>query len=199
MKRRRRTRRRRSWTTTSRSDPAHEAGDGPHNPMTYVYATALTLLNVLLLASILFNLPGAWIMILIALLVEWWMPGEMFTWATLTVAVVLATIGEVLEFTMSAKAARRAGGSRRGAALAIVGGIVGAIIGTPFAPVIGTLLGACVGAFAGSILGDLWAGQPLAQSVDTGSEAAIGRLWGTIAKMVVGSAIVILLAVDAFT
>ncbi|MEO1575478.1 MAG: DUF456 domain-containing protein, partial [Pseudomonadota bacterium] len=88
--------------------------------MVYVYATALTLLNVLLLASILFNLPGAWLMILIAALVEWWLPGEMFTWATLTVAVILATIGEVLEFTMSATAARRAGGSRRGAALAIV-------------------------------------------------------------------------------
>ncbi|MEO1574659.1 MAG: DUF456 family protein, partial [Pseudomonadota bacterium] len=89
--------------------------------------------------------------------------------------------------------------SRRGAALAIVGGIVGAVMGTPIAPVAGTLVGACVGAFSGSILGDLWAGQPLAQSVDAGSEAAVGRLWGTIAKMIVGTAIVILLAVDAYT
>lgn len=167
--------------------------------MIYVYATALTLLNVLLLASILFNLPGAWLMILIAALVEWWLPGAMFSWKTLTVAVVLAAIGEVLEFSLSARAARRAGGSRRGAALAIVGGVIGAILGTPLTPIVGTLIGACVGAFAGSIMGDLWAGQPLAQSVDAGSGAAVGRLWGTISKMVVGSGIVILLAVDAFT
>ncbi len=68
-------------------------------------------------------------------------------------------------------------------------------MGTPFAPILGTLIGACVGAFAGSLLGDLWAGRTMEDSVDAGKGAAAGRLWGTIAKMTVGGAIVVLLAV----
>ena len=167
--------------------------------MTYVYATALTVLNLVLLASVLFNLPGTWIMILLAMLIEWRAPSSFFSWTTLTAAVLLATVGEILEFVFSARGARQAGGSRRGALLAIVGGVVGAIVGTPFAPIIGTLVGACIGAFSGSLLGDLWAGQPLAQSVEAGSGAALGRLWGTMGKLAVGGVIVVILAVDAFT
>lgn len=167
--------------------------------MSYVYATALTLINLLLWASILFNLPGAWLMILIAALVEWWAPQPMFSWTTLSAAVVIAGIGEVLEFVFSASGARRSGGSRRGALLAMVGGVVGALVGTPFAPIAGTLIGACLGAFAGSLAGDLWAGQPIGRSVEAGSGAAIGRFWGTIAKVSLGGVIVVILAVDAFT
>lgn len=184
------------WALHCTAVPVKEADP---TPMIYVYATALTLLNLALWASILFNLPGAWLMILIAAFVEWWIPGpQMFSWTTLTVAVVLAALGEVLEFTFGAAGARQAGGSRRGALLAIVGGVVGAVMGTPLAPVAGTLIGACLGAFAGSVVGDLWAGQPLGRSVEAGSGAAVGRFWGTVAKMVVGGAIVLMLAIDAF-
>lgn len=162
-------------------------------------AVGLTVLNLVLLASVMFNLPGTWLMILLAVCVDWFYPQDLFSMTFLVACVVLAGVGEVIEFAFSASSARKAGGSRRGALLAIVGGVVGAIVGTPFAPVVGTLLGACVGAFGGSILGDLWAGQPLGKSVNTGSEAAIGRLWGTLGKLAVGGVIVVLLAVDAAT
>jgi uncharacterized protein YqgC (DUF456 family) len=108
-------------------------------------------------------------------------------------------LGEVLEFMLGAAGARQAGASKRAAALAIAGGILGAIIGTPFPiPVAGTLIGACVGAFAGSLLGDLWARRPLLHSVEAGRGAAVGRFWGTIAKMFVGGAIVLMLGIAAF-
>jgi uncharacterized protein YqgC (DUF456 family) len=132
--------------------------------------------------------------------IEWWQPDEyLFGWTTLILAAGLAMLGEILEFALGAGGSRQAGGSKRAAALAIVGGIVGAIAGTALPiPIAGTLIGACVGAFAGSLLGDLWAGRPLLHSVESGRGAAVGRLWGTVAKMVVGGAIVLILGVAAF-
>ncbi|MFO8005653.1 DUF456 domain-containing protein [Thioalkalivibrio sp.] len=168
--------------------------------MVYVYATILTLFNLVFWVSILFGLPGTWLMILAAGATDWWLADNaMFGWPVLLTAIALATLGEILEFFLGAAGSRAAGGSRRAATLAIVGGIVGAIAGTAFPiPLLGTLIGASLGAFIGSLLGDLWAGRPIFHSVEAGRGAAAGRFWGTVAKMVVGAAIVVLLGAAAF-
>jgi uncharacterized protein YqgC (DUF456 family) len=168
--------------------------------MIYLYATLLTLLNMAFWSSILFGMPGIWLMVLAAALVEWAQPDAyMFSQATLYVAAGLALLAELLEFLMGAAGARQAGGSKRGAGLAIIGGIVGAILGTALPiPVLGTLIGASAGAFAGSLIGDRMAGRPMEQSVQAGRGAAIGRFWGTTAKMIIGAIVLVLLAVAAF-
>lgn len=168
--------------------------------MVYVYATILTAFNLVFWASILFGLPGAWLMILAAAATDWWLgDAPMFGWPVLLTAVGLAALGEILEFVLGAAGSRSAGGTRRAAALAIAGGIIGAIVGTAFPPpLLGTLIGASLGAFAGSILGDLWAGRPLIHSIDAGRGAALGRFMGTVAKVVVGGIIVVILAAAAF-
>jgi len=168
--------------------------------MVYVYAVVLTLINLLCWVGILFGLPGTWLMVLFAVLLEWWQPGQfMFSWTVLWVAVGLAVLGEVLEFVLGAVWSRHAGGSTRGAALAIIGSIVGGILGTALpVPLVGTLLGSCLGAFVGALLGDLWVGRPLFQSLKAGQGAAVGRFWGTVAKLAVGAIIVVVLAIAAF-
>lgn len=168
--------------------------------MIYVYAVVLTIFNLLFWFSILFNLPGTWLMVLLATLFELWQPGEfMFGWPVLYVAVGLAVLGEALEFVLAAAGARQAGGSKRAAALAIAGGVLGAIMGTALPiPIAGTLIGACIGAFAGSLLGDLWARRPFLRSMQAGRGAAVGRFWGTVAKATVGGVIVFVLGIAAF-
>jgi uncharacterized protein YqgC (DUF456 family) len=168
--------------------------------MVYVYAVLLTLVNLLCWVGIVFNLPGTWLMVLFAVLLEWWQPGEfLFSPTILWVAAGLAGLGEVLEFVLGAAGSRQAGGSTRGAALAIVGSIVGGIMGTALpVPLLGTLLGSCLGAFIGALLGDLWTGRTLFQSMAAGRGAFVGRLWGTAAKLAVGAVIVVVLAIAAF-
>lgn len=168
--------------------------------MIYLYGVLLTLVNLLFWFSILFNLPGAWLMILLAAIVEWWQPGEfMFSWTVLAVAVGFAALGEVLEFILGAAGARGAGGSKRAAALAIVGGFIGALAGTALpVPILGTVIGACAGAFLGSVAGDIWAGRTWFQSYAAGRGAAVGRFWGTIAKLAVGAIVFSLLSFAAF-
>lgn len=168
--------------------------------MIYLYAAVLTLLNLVFWLAIPFNLPGTWLMVLLATLVEWWQPGEyMFSWTVISVTAGLAMLGELLEFLLGASGSRQSGGTKRAAALAIAGGVVGALFGTLLPiPVAGTLAGACLGAFAGSLIGDLWAGRSLIHSVTSGRGAAIGRFWGSIAKMIVGASILVILACAAF-
>src|SRR5918995_6324093 len=152
--------------------------------MVYVSAVLLTGLNLAFWVGILFNLPGTWLMVLITALLKWWQPGYVkVSWTVLGVAAGLAVLGEGLEFALGAAGSRRAGGSRRAAALAIVGSLIGGILGTALpVPIVGTLIGACLGAFVGSLLGDLWAGRPLFPSVAAGWGAAVGRFWGAVSK-----------------
>jgi uncharacterized protein len=166
----------------------------------YVYALVLTLLNLAFWFGIMFGLPGTWLMVLFPALLEWWMPGQfMFSWTVLFVAAGLAVLGEVLEFVLGAAGSRHAGGTTRGAALAIVGSFIGGILGTALpVPIVGTLIGACLGAFAGAVIGDLWAGRQLFQSFRAGQGAAVGRFWGTVSKLAVGAIIVVVLAIAAF-
>ncbi len=168
--------------------------------MIYAYVVALTVLNLVFWVAILFNLPGTWLMIFCAALLEWWTPTQaVFGPMVLIGATTLAVIGEILEFVLGAKGARQAGGSKRGAVFAIVGGIVGAIFGTALPiPILGTLIGASAGAFAGSVVGDRWAGHSLEQSMISGRGAAVGRFWGTIAKLAIGGTIVAILAAAPF-
>jgi len=168
--------------------------------MVYLYAMLLTVLNLGFWVGILFGLPGTWLMVLVTALLTWWQPAYVqVSWTVLGVAAGVAALGEVLEFVLGAAGSRRAGGSTRAAALAIVGSLVGGILGTALpVPIVGTLIGACLGAFVGSLLGDLWAGRPLFPSVEAGWGAAVGRFWGTVSKLTIGGIIVVILALAAF-
>ena len=168
--------------------------------MVYVSAVVLTLLNLVFWVGILFNLPGTWLMVLVTALLKWWQPGYVqVSWTVLGMAAGLAVLGEVIEFVLGAAGSRHAGGSKRAAALAIVGSLIGGILGTALpVPIVGTLIGACLGAFIGSLIGDLWAGRPLFPSFEAGWGAAVGRFWGTVSKLAIGAIIVIVLAIAAF-
>jgi uncharacterized protein len=146
----------------------------------YVYAMVLTVLNLGFWVGILFNLPGTWLMVLVAALLEWWQPGQfMFSWTVLGVAAGLALLGEVLEFVLGAAGSRHDRGSKRAAALAIVGSLVGGIIGTTLpVPVVGTLIGACRRAFAGSLIGDLWGGVRCSQASKRAGERPLAGSGG---------------------
>jgi uncharacterized protein len=168
--------------------------------MVSVSAVVLTVISLACWVGILVNLPGTWLMVLVTALLKWWQLAYVqVSWTVLLVAAGLVVLGEVLEFVLGAAGSRRAGGSTRAAALAIVGSLVGGIVGTALpVPLVGTLIGACLGAFAGSMLGDVWAGRLLFPSFEAGLGAAVGRFWGTVAKLAVGAIIVIILAVAAF-
>ncbi|MCC7191606.1 MAG: DUF456 domain-containing protein [Phycisphaeraceae bacterium] len=152
---------------------------------------ALVIANGFSVFLVLLQLPGTWIMLALTVAAAWWRwDHQTISGLTLTILLVMALVGELIEFFAGSWGARRVGGSKRAAVLAIVGGIVGALIGTFFIPIplFGTLIGACLGAGICSLSGDMWAGRSWSDAWRTGKGAALGKFAGTIAKVGIAAA-----------
>jgi len=148
------------------------------------------------------TLPGTWIVIALAFLAEWLSPAPVYSPWTFGVVIVLALLGEGIEFLASGAGAASAGGSKRAAALGVLGGIVGAILGTiflPFLPIIGTILGAVVGAGVGAGLGEsMKEGRTRGDVWNVGTGAARGRAIAIVVKGAIAVLIGVILGVAAF-
>lgn len=145
----------------------------------------LGLLGLICLVGVALGLPGHWVLLGLALLMEVsdsaWLPeGEhtTFGWGLLITVALLGGVGEVIEFGAASYGARKGGGSKRGAWGGLLGGIAGGIMGIliPF-PVLGSLIGAFVGTFAGTFLGET-TGPEAKQDKDSLKPA----LWATAAR-----------------
>ena len=152
------------------------------------------------------TLPGIWFTIALAGLAQWWHMDHfqgrvMFNWWTLGACVALGLAAEAIELCASAAGAARAGGSKRGAALSILGAFFGAIVGTFLIPVpiAGTIVGAALGAGLAAIVGERWAGKTDWKQVGRiGAGAAAGRLAASIVKVGFAVVIAVILGVAAF-
>ncbi len=164
------------------------------------------------------TLPGTWLMLVVALLCQWWRgdtfgvqtaatdasaiavePSWMFSWWTIGIGLALAVLAEIIEFLASALGAAKAGGTKRGAIGATVGGLAGAILGTFIpVPILGTLAGAAVGAGVGALLAERHGGMSWEDSGRVATGAAIGRLVATVFKSACAVAMGVILVIDAF-
>jgi uncharacterized protein YqgC (DUF456 family) len=139
----------------------------------YVVAAVFFLLGAACTVLVVIQLPGAWILLGIAGLIEWldryYLPEgdqQTFGWWVLGMCLALLTIGEIIEFVAGAAGARKGGSSRRGMWGALIGGVVGAFVFMPLfsiVPFVGTLFGALLGAvlgtFVGAIIGEMTGDQ----------------------------------------
>jgi len=76
--------------------------------------------------------------------------------------------------------------------------VVGLFIGVPI-PIVGSLAAALVfgglGALVGAFIGESWKGRDFDTSLQIGQAAFIGRVLGTLGKMIVGAAMIAVLLV----
>ena len=149
----------------------------------------------------LLGMPGNWLIVSAAALYALVVPGESrlaIGWPAVALLAGLAILGEIAELVAGALGVSKAGGSRRSAALALVGSLIGGIsglaVGVPV-PVIGSLVAAvlfaALGALAGAMIGESWKGRDLDQSLRVGKAAFWGRVLGTLAKTLIGAVMVV--------
>jgi uncharacterized protein len=151
----------------------------------------LTLVAGLILIP--FGLPGLWVMVGAVLVYSYMVPaGAIGTW-TVVIAAGLAAVGEILEFLLAGKYARRYGGSRRAGWGAIIGSVVGAVMGVPI-PLLGSLVGAFVGAFAGALLAELTHSREVAAATRVATGALLGRIVAVAVKVGIGCAMLVWVA-----
>ncbi len=169
--------------------------------MEFLYAALLIVVLLSGCVLTLLAMPGNWLMVAAAAFYAWLAPGEgrlTIGWEVVGVLLILAVVGEALEFLASALGAARAGGSKRGAILAMAGSMVGALVGVfvgipvpVVGPILAALLFAGLGAFAGALLGEIWKGRKLEKSWQVGKAAFWGRVLGSMAKTAVGAVMVV--------
>jgi uncharacterized protein YqgC (DUF456 family) len=127
------------------------------------------------------GLPGMWVQ-LAALGAYGWYTGFQTVGAwTIGIVAALALAGEVLEWTIGARYARRYGGGRRAEWGAVLGGIVGAMAGVPL-PIVGSVVGAFLGAFAGAALLEVMGNNDWRSSMRVGWGALLGRVAAAATK-----------------
>jgi len=180
-------------------------------PFTFYYlmATLLLLANLTAWVSILFLVPGNWIIVLLSALFYAFMPGQENQGISLTVlliSVALAGLGELVEMLGSSAGAAKKGASRRAMILSLLGtfagSVTGATVGTAFLPPLGTIVGAIlggsVGAYIGAYLGEVWKGNQAVDRLEIGRAAFVGRILGVVGKMAIGVIILVIITVDSF-
>ena len=149
-------------------------------------------MGILLLGFVLFccilliplGLPGTWVMLGAAVAYAA-MTHESIGWVSIVIVGVLAIIGEILEFMLAGRYARRYGGSKRAGWGAMVGGVVGAFAGIPL-PVIGSMIGSFLGAFAGALLFELAGGVSAGPAAKVATGALLGRVTAAALKVGIG-------------
>ena len=146
------------------------------------------------LVSLLFGVPGTFIIVGAALVYAWATGFVAVHGSTLGWLVLLALVGEGIEFAAASVATAGTQPSRRAAVAALVGGIAGGIIGTPFLFGVGSLLGALAGAFGGAALAVLSEGHGPVTAWTTGLAALRGRLLGFVCKSAIAVVMLVLLA-----
>ena len=168
--------------------------------MTWEQGTILVGMPIIATAGVmltLLTLPGTWLIVLGAVALKLWLPGEI-SWLTIGLMVFVALLAEAIEIAASALGAAKAGASKRGAIASIFGAIVGAVVGSFIFPIIGTIVGGAVGAGAAVLLAEKWLAQRTWKEAGKASGgAAVGRLVATIAKCILAIAIGVIACIAA--
>jgi len=167
-----------------------------------IWAVLLLLAVVICWATNVAGLPGNWIVVGLAAIYAFLVTDGTRTdigWVVVIILVLLAVLGEIIEFGAGAVGATSVGGSKRGAVLSIFGSLIGGVIGIPLGalipiPVVGVVIAvlflASMGALVGAVLGEQWKGRNMDESLRIGNAAFWSRLAGTLGKIWVGAIMV---------
>jgi uncharacterized protein YqgC (DUF456 family) len=128
------------------------------------------------------GLPGLWLIVAAAPVYDWLTGTHQIGITTVVGVALLAVTAEVLDLALSARAARKSGGSQRAAWAAAIGGLLGALIGVPI-PVEGSVVGALMGVFLGALVAEFTRGTGAVGSVRVATGAVIGRVVASVAKV----------------
>ena len=140
--------------------------------------------------------PGNWIMLIVASFYSWFMPNESpydFGIFIILIVLILALIGELLEFFTGVISTKKAGGTKRGMWFSVIGSIIGSIagifVGIPI-PIIGSLIAALLfsglGALFGAYYGEKVEGKNSQDAWKVGISSFTGRILGSLFKIICG-------------
>jgi uncharacterized protein YqgC (DUF456 family) len=153
----------------------------------WIGAVALMLIGYA--GTVLPALPGVVFIFLGAVLAAWIDHFERIGWPSLLLLAILMVLGLIIDTVAAIMGARRAGASGAAVWGSLIGGIVGLFFG-----IVGFLAGPFIGAVAGEYLHRQHAGQALSVGIGTW----IGLIVGTLARVAIGTAMIIVFIAALF-
>jgi uncharacterized protein YqgC (DUF456 family) len=138
------------------------------------------------------GIPGQFLIAAAAALFTLVAGAEVLPWWVVITLACLAVLAEVGEAAAGLLGARKAQGSVCGALGGMAGGIAGAILGSAVTPIIGSLAGALAGTFAGAFAVEYYRTTHAADARAVAKGALIGRIAGSLIKLVTGGVMIAL-------
>jgi len=154
---------------------------------------ATTLLYLAMVAGLLvipLGIPGQFLIAAAAALFTLVAGTEVLPWWVAITLLCLAVLAEVGEAVAGFLGAKRAKGSVCGAVGGMAGGIVGAILGSAVAPILGSIAGALAGTFGGAFGVEYYRTRHAGGAQAVAKGALIGRLAGSLIKLVTGAVMI---------
>jgi uncharacterized protein YqgC (DUF456 family) len=164
--------------------------------MDYVILFFFLLVSFIGLISLVFGLPGNFIILGASFLLGWYGGFNEVTVTVLIVLAGLALIGELIEFVLGVYGSKRYKSSNKAILGSIVFGIAGGVLGLPFFLGVGAVIGAFLGAFAGAFLVELLVQRKVDSAVKSGWGAFIGRVAGAVSKAAIGMTMIVITVVS---
>ena len=159
--------------------------------MTITAIALLIVADLVGLALIPLGLPGLWVMVGAFLIYAAATDFQTVSVWSISIVVVLAFVGEIVESWLGFRFAKKYGGSSRSGWGALLGGLVGAGMGIPI-PVIGSVIGAFVGAFVGAAIFEFSLTRRAGIAVGAGWGAVLGRAAAAALKIAIGVVIAVI-------
>ncbi len=155
--------------------------------LAYMIVSAFMVLLSFVLFLNIFGLPANWIILALVGLWKYVYPDTAPMGITFfVILVVLAVVGEILEFVLQVAKAKKYGSSSSGTFAGIIGAIIGAIVLAPLFFGIGALIGALIGAWIGCFIMEMAKGRPSKEAREAAFGAMVGRFLGTVCKCGIG-------------
>jgi len=153
----------------------------------------------------LLGIPGTLVIFADALLFsalnDWKLP-----WWFLLVLLGISVFAEVADNVIGAAGVKKYGGSSKGMMWAFVAGMIGAFAGaavlSPVLGLVGAVVGPLVGGVLGGFAGGYWyerrAGRSVEEAKRAGVGAMLGRVAGTLLKVILAAVMVVLVLTMAY-
>ncbi|MEJ2368556.1 MAG: DUF456 domain-containing protein [Acidobacteriota bacterium] len=164
-----------------------------HGAWAVLVPSVFLLLATVSWVATVFQIPGNWIMLLLAFLFGLYEHFHAVAWWVLLIGLVICGVGEIVEWGTGYLGPQRMGGSRLSGVGAILGSIVGALFGAAFGYGLGAIPGTILGAFAGALIVEIIRFKLMTGALKAGFGAAVGRAMGLAAKLGLGGAFLALL------
>jgi uncharacterized protein len=149
----------------------------------------------------LLGLPGNWLIVVATTIFAWFVPERSQLTITLTgipALIALAILAEVLQLGAVFVGAGKIGPSGRSAALALLAAALGSVFGFMLAksarltdPIVLSVLLAGGGGAVGAVVGEIWGSRQINEDWQVGQSAFWAKLLATLAKIFVGSIMVV--------